>query len=98
LAQTQKEETMKYALVIVEYPSGDEDEDKFSWHGMRSNAQSKTSKSGKVSTLSEGCYLCDLSNGLLDLNKIVGAAEAYNLVSRTLFFENEPSFIVSKRQ
>ena len=86
---------MKYALVIYEALKRTDHQAQTAWINATSTARDKTSKSEKVETLSEGCFLCDLGNGLHDLHYIVGAASAYGIQTRTLFFENAPQFVIS---
>lgn len=88
---------MKYALVILEGPLGYKHEQQAAWQRTTEAMRDKTSQSGKVEVLSESCYLCDLSSGLHDLRHIVAVAADFGFQSRTLFFENEPPFVISPK-
>jgi len=87
---------MRYALVIYEYPNETGHQVETAWMNATVTARDKTAKTGKVVPLNAGCFLCDLDIGLLDLNIVVGAASAYGFQTRTLFFEKEPAFVISK--
>ena len=88
---------MKYALVILEYPNETGHQVEGAWVNATITAKDRTTKSGKVVPLNAGCFLCDLGNGLLDLNIVVGVAASYGIQTRTLFFENEPAFVITKK-
>ena len=61
---------MKFALVILETPKSISHEAEQAWTNTISFSRDRTQKSGKVQILNDGCYLCDLSNGLFDLSYI----------------------------
>jgi hypothetical protein len=87
---------MKYALVILEGPAGSDHASLEAWSSATATAQDKTEKSGTVKVLNIGCYLCDLRNGLYEIGLIVATARGYNIQSRTLFFDQEPAFVIQK--
>lgn len=88
---------MKYALVILEYLNESGYPAENAWVNATVTAKDRTAKSGKVVPLNAGCFLCDLDSGLLDLNIVVGVAANYGIQTRTLFFEKEPAFVITKK-
>lgn len=87
---------MKYALVIVEVP---EDTWRDSPTAATNNARQvldKVQSTESTQAIAPDVFLCNMKYGLHDLNTIVATAKVYGFQTRTLFFDEEPSWVVSK--
>lgn len=87
---------MKYALLIFAAPSKTGQEEIRAWQNVIGTDHSKRPGTAGVERLSESAYLFDLSNGLHSLMTIAAHAEEFGIGNRTLFFDQYPSFVVSK--
>ena len=86
---------MKYALFILDQ-SGAIDITLQSLRNFASSVQALTERIQGVERLNIGSYLVNLEHGLHSLRILDGEAERRNIQSRTLFFEEVPSFVISK--
>lgn len=86
---------MKYALLIVEIPF-DESRIVADMRNWSAALRDQTAKTGIHGRLNAGAYLIDLANGLQELSALCAAAEERQYVTRTLFFDQEPPFVISK--
>ncbi len=85
---------MKYALFIAElHPESERHKDSQSFVAY---AKQDTNTLKNVSRLNDGTYLCNLSDGLNALGVLVGRAKEFHIQCRTLFFDQEPSWIYDK--
>ncbi len=86
---------MKYALVIVE----DKNILSKGTQALRNLASSLEASgilpTSNVEQLNVGTYLCALDRGLHALSRIVCQVEKHGLSFRTLFFEEEPAWIIT---
>jgi hypothetical protein len=87
---------MKYALIIIEGPKGSTREDYADADNLARNIGTSLQGKAGVTKLNQFAYLCSLEHGLSGLTALVAAASARNSQSRTLFFDQEPSFVISK--
>lgn len=87
------EDKMKFALFIIE--QGSSDEDNKLWRDFSYNTKCKMANISGLTMLNQGTYLLNLSNGLQSLSTLVAEAKLWKISSRTLFFESDPSFIIS---
>lgn len=85
---------MKYALFIVEDPEALNSKN-LSLYNFANSAQGGLQKSWNIEMLNAGVYLCDLSHGLHGLTLLDSLAKDYGLHSRTLFFDPDPSWVLS---
>jgi len=85
---------MKYALFIVEDPEALNSK-KLSLYNFANKTQCALQKSHNIEVLNSGVYLCDLSHGLHGLTLLDSIAKDYELHSRTLFFDHDPSWVLS---
>ena len=85
---------MKYALLVIEVqPNSTETEVKALWTLSR-EIENTLGASSQI--IGVGSFLCDLSNGLGDLSRVHELAKASEISVRTLFFSENPAWIVSK--
>ena len=87
---------MKIALFVAEQKSPASNQDIQDWRNFVGTAQGMTAELSGVSTLNEGTFLCKLSVGLHPLSKLALCAKEWRVQSRTLFLDEEPSWVVSK--
>ena len=87
---------VKYALIIVKGPSGDKSSDYTDSLNLLNGIRGKIQQKPGVDVLNQYAYVCHLEHGLYALNAIASEAAERGFESRTLFFENEPSFVVSE--
>lgn len=87
---------MKIALFVAEQKSPASNQDIQDWRNFVSTAQGITAELSGVSTLNEGTFLCKLSVGLHPLSKLALCAKEWRVQSRTLFLDEEPSWVISK--
>ena len=87
---------MKFALVILEAQKRTDHIAQEAWMNTMRDLRDRMQKSGAIEALNESCLLCDLSSGLFDLSYIVSKAQSYGIQSRTLFFDQVPSFVITK--
>ena len=86
---------MKYALLILEDPKALHSKDLALWN-FANNVQEAGVQGQGVEMLNAGVFLCSLEHGLNGLNRLVSESEARKFRSRTLFFDQEPSWIISE--
>jgi hypothetical protein len=85
---------MKFALVIVESPSA-EGVDTQALRNLAATALGETMRIPKEAMLNPGVFLLPLQNGLHALSALVAEAKDRKLRTRTLFFDQEPAFVVT---
>lgn len=85
---------MKYALLILEDPKG-EFSRKSTLRNCVNQVVEATKETQQVQVLNEGALLFPLEHGLHALSRCVSEAKSRELRSRTLFFDQEPSWIIS---
>lgn len=84
---------MKYALVILEannLATGTQALRKFADSVVSTKIQNQG-----IELLNVGAYIVALNNGLNGLSHLLAQAEEYKLSFRTLFFENDPLWIIT---
>lgn len=85
---------MKYALFV---PEIDQDPEKASlalWNFANSVSEVLAQK-GQVQMLNTGAYLCSIQHRLNALSPLVLKSEERGLRYRILFFEDDPSWVIS---
>ena len=87
---------MKYALFIAEEDKVKSVSNKKDWSTFVLYAEQTTGEYKSISRLNEGSFLCKLSGGLGCLSRLVIHADDNHIRSRTLFFDEEPSWVISK--
>lgn len=85
---------MKYALVIIEV-DGDMLSSAQSLANFADMLEHTGTKSPQIERLNIGSYLAPLDHGLTALSRIVSEASRHKYRTRTLFFDQSPSFILS---
>jgi hypothetical protein len=85
---------MKYALVIVE-SSSVEGPNTQALRDLAAVATGERIQISKAAMLNPGAYLLPLQNGLHGLSALVTEAKDHKLRTRTLFFDQEPAFVIS---
>jgi hypothetical protein len=89
---------MTQVLFIAEKPAAPERNK--DWDSFVAFAKDSIEKVQSATILNDGTYLCNLStahnDGLNTLGILVGRARAYHIPSRTLFFDQDPSWIYDK--
>jgi hypothetical protein len=96
LAQAQKGQIMKYALLVVEDEASDVLSTQTAIMNFVRSVQQRLRQTGTVTMLNPFCWLCPLEHGLHALDALVSEARERKYTTRTLFFDQEPSFVVSK--
>ncbi len=86
---------MKYALLILE-DSKSLDSRALDLLNFANNVKEVVGNNQGVECLNVGSYLCSLEHGLHGLTQLVSVAESRELQSRTLFFDSDPSWVISK--
>lgn len=86
---------MKYALLIVEVPADDSSQAASTLRNFLVTVQGKLKPSGPSQMLNAGAYLCDLSHGLTELTGLAAAAKDRAYKTRTLFFDQIPSWVIT---
>lgn len=86
---------MKYALFILEGPK-ELDANDLTLTNFASSVVKAGVQSQGVEVLNASVFLCALEHGLNGLNRLFSEAEVYGLRSRTLFFDQDPSWVISK--
>lgn len=86
----------KCALFIAEKPKVKGVEQQRNWGNFLGYAQQTLGKNQESQTLNEGTYLLPLDSGLHTLASLVRHAKEFGLVSRILFFDQEPSWILDQ--
>jgi hypothetical protein len=86
---------MSYALFIIELPTNDPRQLQVDYINLMQDVRRRTNKAAIAETLSTGVYLLNLENGLHDLAALVAAVEDRGYRSRTLFFDQAPSFVIT---
>ena len=85
---------MKYALVIVE-DKNNLSKGTQSLRSLASSLEASGVKSPQIECLNVGAYIIPLEHGLHALSRIVSQAEADKLSLRTLFFQDEPAWVIT---
>ena len=85
---------MKYALVILEASARDK-ASKAAVGNNISQVLEATKGTQQVQILNEGALLFPLEHGLHALSYCISDAKGRGLRSRTLFFDQEPSWVIS---
>ncbi len=86
---------MKYALVIIDAPVTDGSSLQQLANFVR-DVESVEAKIIKDGMLNIGCFLLPLDNGANALGSFVWLAKDRRIPHRILFFEDKPSFVVTK--
>ena len=89
---------MKYALFIAEISQTKPREENKSWSSFVAYAEQDTGQNQDVSKLNDGTYLCNLSDGLNSLSLLVQQAKNFEVPSRTLFFDQDPSWVITNNK
>jgi hypothetical protein len=96
LAQAQKGQIMKYALLVVEDEVSDISSTQTVIMNFVRSALEKLGKTPAATRLNAYCWLCPLERGLHELGALVAEAKNRGYATHTLFFEEKPEFVVSK--
>lgn len=86
---------MKYVLVIVENPNPTAPGGMQALRNFATSFRQVSPQIPPAAMLNEGAFLLPLSNGLSDLSNLVAEAKLRGLRLHTLFFEEEPQFVIS---
>lgn len=87
---------MKYALVIVEnHPNKNEQTNALAFRNILNRAKDSQPKIEGLEILNDSAFLCSLNNGLSSLCKLIASAEEAEHQTRVLFFDQEPSWIIT---
>ena len=86
---------MKYALVAVIVPIDNDTAKSVALENFAQQIRGTIQASAGSEALSKTAYVLDLAHGLAPLSRIVATAEVYRLETRTLFFVEKPSWVVS---
>ena len=90
---------MQFALVIVEVPDDAASREPDALSNLAREIQNADHlPPGAIKLFGINCYECSLYFGLHPLGFLVGKARERHLDTRTLFFEQEPAWIISKCQ
>jgi len=87
-----------YVLVVVEDLSANADRNRRAAlkQFLADTSKDLSETNGNASVLREGVYQLSLDHGLETLGSLVSKASEAGFSLRTLFFDQEPSWIVSK--
>ena len=86
---------MKYALLVVEYPADDTPSGQTAPGNFLRGVLQKLGTTPKALALNAFCWLCPLEHGLYELCILSDEARSRGCTTRTLFFDQEPPFVVS---
>ena len=86
---------MKYALLVLEDPSRDTSS-KTALANTVNQVESATKGTQQVQILNEGTLLFPLEHGLHALSFCMSDAIKHGIRCRTLFFDQEPLWVISK--
>lgn len=86
---------MKYALFLVEVPETTWREDIPFCRNFANRFLEDAVNPKQVTVMNPVSFLLDLSCGLHDLGSLVALAKDKGLHSHTLFFDQEPSWVIS---
>lgn len=87
---------MKYVLFLAEQKESPSYEEEQNWRNFSGRA--KDTLAGIADGLAmpqQGVFLLPLSAGMRPVSKLVLLASDYKIQSRCLFFESEPSWVIS---
>ncbi len=87
---------MKCALVIIEIPEEKWRKDANAATNCANQILDNVQSRESIQEISPSVFLCSLKHGLHEINTIVGLAKVRGLTSRTLFFDQDPSWVVSE--
>jgi hypothetical protein len=86
---------MKYALFVVVDPTANARAEMNALSDFERGLHNNGLPDSSCEMLLPWVVLCDLNNGLHTLTKLVHLAKAHQLESRTLFFDQVPSWVVT---
>lgn len=87
---------MKYALVLMEVSNDIWQKDSLLTANCTRHILDTLQSNESTIVIAPGIFLCDMKYGLHDLNTIVAETKKYGLSTRTLFFDHDPSWVISK--
>jgi len=89
---------MKYALIIAEIAQDLPHDKQQALKNYEGYCIDMSVNNESVTMLNPYTYLFELAGGLLPLSRCITQAESWNITTRTLFFDQEPLWIISKIQ
>ena len=87
---------MKNVLFVADQKVSSSSDEVDDWRNFVKNSKDILAELSGVSMLNEGTFLCKLSAGLHPVSKLALLAKEWRIPSRSLFLDDDPSWVVSK--